>query len=611
MTNPWIAKGTQHPPGPFGRPSLLGMLGLPGRIGGWLPGLLLLLVGASQLDAQLPSAARGALLSAVNAPTTLRMEGSARIPGGTTVQGSVAVLGGSLDLAGRVAGDLVVVNGDLRVHPGGRVDGSVRIVGGELRSAPPEWLGGALSVEPAPLRYRIRQGQVELEDAPFLTTSPWLTADLGWGTIRPWLGSAGAYNRVEGLPMEVGAVFETRSRNPLRLDAHAIWRSVSGLELDGENLGHVIRLRQEVGGNGEAGIELTRFSRVVPFEPRGLTDLESSLSTFFLRRDLRDLFEEDGWSVAITAHPVDLPVRLRLEYREDENRTASLGNPWTLRDNEIPWRPLPIVAEGSARSLQGELTVDLRDDPRDPATGWWLEGRFHRRVGGSQRLPVLDPEDPSGPGGDGFRLGGTTSDARLSVAATETLGLATVGRIDVRRYNRLGPSYRLNLRLLAAGPLNGVPLPPQDQSTLGGEGSLPGHPRFAVDCGARTEPGWLPGRGGDPTGPVYPAYGCDGVLLGQVELRGALPFSWSPAEGRMGWETASLLRLEPTWSVFIGAGRGWRVEDPSLADRRVDSGVRIDAGAGLFVGPLGLYWALPLNEKDRGLNFFIRLSNRF
>ena len=38
----------------------------------------------------------------LNSPTTARLTGGARIPAGTTIEGDVAVLGGSVDLAGEV-----------------------------------------------------------------------------------------------------------------------------------------------------------------------------------------------------------------------------------------------------------------------------------------------------------------------------------------------------------------------------------------------------------------------------------------------------------------------------------------------------------------------------
>ena len=36
-----------------------------------------------------------------------------------------------------------------------------------------------------------------------------------------------------------------------------------------------------------------------------------------------------------------------------------------------------------------------------------------------------------------------------------------------------------------------------------------------------------------------------------------------------------------------------------------------DAGFGLRLGRIGLYWALPLSGHDDGINFFVRIGSRF
>jgi hypothetical protein len=59
-------------------------------------------------------------------------DGAATIPGDAVVQGSVHVLGGSLVVEGRVAGDVLVLAGEVRVAEGGQVGGEVRHYGGEL-----------------------------------------------------------------------------------------------------------------------------------------------------------------------------------------------------------------------------------------------------------------------------------------------------------------------------------------------------------------------------------------------------------------------------------------------------------------------------------------------
>ena len=540
--------------------------------------------------------ARAEIFRFLNDPGTLRMAGGGRIPAGSRVEASVGVLGGALLLEGTISGNLVVVNGDLRVAPGGRVEGSVTVVGGSIQGGRGEpWIQGTLRLDPVPLRYRIRGDRIEPEPATAPELPGFLVADFGFAELRPLLRAAGAYNRVEGFPVEVGASMETRSRNPLRLDAAAIWRSASGLELDRDNLGHRVRVEQSVGGRGEARVGFQIHRRISPIETRDLSNLESGLSTFFLRRDLRDYYAREGWAFYLEGSPLDLPLRPRFEYQEEDHASVLPGDPWTLGSANRPWRPQPAVAEGAVRTLAFSLLLDSRDDPFDPSNGWWIEGRIRRQVGGTPRLPAS------------------------VVADAGEFPLATDGHLDLRRYARLGPEARLNARVLVSGSFNRTPLLPQHQRSLGGEGTLPGHPRFALDCGARAET--IPAAG-EPDGSgedqarqaVFPAYGCDGVALARLEFEGRLPFSWSPGANRPDWEMASLLTLQPAWSVFVGAGRGWSYEDPGSGigmGPRTDAPLRADMGVGVFVGPLGVYWAWPLNQRDRGMNFFVRLTHLF
>lgn len=543
--------------------------------------------------------ARTDLVAFLNDPGTLRILGGGRIPEGVTLVGPVAIVGGSLVLGGRIEGPLVVVNGDLRLLPSARVTGDVTVVGGVVAGGGDGgWLSGTLHLEPAPLRYRIRGDRIELEPgAPELP--PFLVREAGPFEFRPLLRSTGAYNRVEGLPVLAGLSLETRSRNPLQVEGGVIWRSAAGLEVGDEALGYHATVVQDVGGRNEARIAWSTYRDVRPIERRGMSDTESSLSTFFLRRDLRDHFEREGWSVWLEGSPLDLPLRFRVDYREEDHAPARPREPWTLGSGDRPWRPQPLVAEGSVRLLSFHVDVDTRDDPISPSTGWWIETGLHRQVGGSPRLP---PE------------AGEASNAPFE--------LATRGHLDLRRYNRLTPTTRLQGRLLLSGSLGEVALPPQFQRTLGGEGSLPGHPRFAVDCGARGGVVPAPMRearggattestGGDPFLEAFPAYGCDGIGLVQLELQGRLPWAWRPDDSDGSWEMAALLDLRPAFTVFVDGGWGWTHADPDLGDVRLDAPFRADAGVGFHVGPLGVYWAAPLNRRDRGVNFFVRLSQRF
>jgi len=567
----------------------------------WIPSLLPAVFLAAFLglarpgDAQQPTAQDGPLppevqaraLELLNDPGTLRLTGGARIPAGARVEGDVAVMGGSVLLGGDVSGVLLVVNGDATFEEGATVGGDVLVVGGYVAGIEGARVGGDLEVYRAPLRYRVRAGRVEgVRDEGY---SPgFLASDFGFGHSRFTLRASSSYSRVEGLPVQLGPIIETRGRNPIRLEAFGTWRSVSGLDLETDRMGYLFRLEQALGGRGALAAGATARREMTPVEERGLSTVEASLSSFFLRRDLRDYYEREGWSAYVTFRPVQTPFQVTLSFLQEDHSSAFLADPWTFRSSRRDWRPQFLADEGRYRGLEAELEWDSRDDPMLPSDGWWAQASLRRQVGGG----LLEPAFPELVPGD--------------------VGRFTLGSLDVRRYARVNPSTRLLLRGVVEGNLSSDPLPPQFQRSLGGEGTLPGHRRFALDCGARSQLHAVPGSDEDPAGVMFPFYGCDRTALFQAELQGRLPFAWNPVpEDWEPWEWAALLDLQPRWAVILNAGQGWVAGDVPPESPRVDSPTRADVGVGLFVGPMGLYWSYPLNRRDRGLNFFIRLQQRF
>lgn len=558
--------------------------------------VLLALVGAaSPVDAQeppregpLPPDVQSHVLELANRAGTLRLTGTSRIPAGARIQGDVVVLGGSLRLGGEVAGELVVVNGDLLLAPGANVTGAVWVLGGRVEGVEAAALAEPPQVYRAPLRYRVRGDVVEGAEERGDLTGRFLAADLGFGRTRFSVRAGGPYNRAEGLPVEFGPVIETMGRNPMVLRAFGIWRSVSGLDLDTSDMGYVLQLDQAVGGRGNLSVGAGLYSRIRQIEDPGITDLESSLATFLMTRDYRDHVEADGWEAHVEATPVRLPLRARLTFREESQEFAPVRDPWALGRGENAWRPQPLPATGTARFLEGELEWDARNDPDHATDGWWLVARSIRQVGGTlrdQRPPYDEPHTG-------------IPHARL-----------TWGSVDLRRYARVSPSSHLRARLLLRGSLTGQALPPQFQVALGGEGSLPGHPRFAVDCDARAVSVDPPRA--DEAGMAQVGHGCDRVSLVQLEFQRVLPLVWDPIpDGWNGSELAGLIRIQPALSVFLNAGQGWS-HDRDGSSARTDSPRRADLGVGVSTGSVGVYWAYPINRRDRGLNFFVRLHHRF
>lgn len=602
-----------------------------------------------------PDAARAAI-AAYDDARTLRFAGDARIPAGTAITGNVGALDGTLAIAGRVDGNVVVIDGDATLLPGAEVTGTLTVVGGAIHRDPAARIGGAavayadrldylrrgdrvfadiggrMFPDPAAVPARVAEAEPDtVRDAE----RPWTQADTapgrraaapeargrdegwddqGWSvhhaSVRQGradfvVATGQSYNRVEGLPVTFGPVIETASRNPLRLRAMGIFRTESGPELTPERWGYDARIEQFLGGRREFRVGGGVFRRIDPIEDWHLSKLENGLSTFFLHRDYRDHFERQGASLFVEVTPSGSPFESMLEYRSEIERPLPAGSPFTLFDNSDPWRPQPLAAHGRVHSLVLSAKVDTRSTSVDPASGWFVSGQVEEGLTSSLRQPAYQ-----------LAIG-----SPLQVAfAGEAYGSFTSGVVDVRRYNRIGPWSRLNFRAIGGGSLDGSPLPPQRQHALGGEGSLPGFPLFSLDCGARREPVFRSDdvarrtSPADPLPPQYfPAYGCDRFALGQVEYRGdlRLHLRWNgddDAAGKgEGWARTALrngLSAGFAWVLFADAGEGW-----TLDDRLAGTGTAADVGAGVIIGPLGVYGALPVSTGGR-FNLFIRLSPR-
>jgi hypothetical protein len=551
-------------------------------------GLLLPLAAlpaAAQEPRPLTDTAAAAVMAFYNDAATTRVGGGTRIAAGTLVEGNLAALGGPLVIAGRVRGDVVVINGDLRLLPGSGIDGSVRVVGGRIEG-PTAAVAGAITLYAESLRFR-REGDRMV--APDDERIGWPSAGMAtpFGRVDFRAGLQGSYNRVEGLPVMLGPRLQFGHSNPTVLDSRLVYRTRSGLRFHHAELGYDTRLEQYLGGRQGLLVGLGLHDRVDPIEHGGLSDTENSLATFILHQDHRDHYARYGWSAYLrfigTTHPYDA----RIEYRDEKHRSIDPGTPWSLLRNDSPWRAQPRVAAGALRSLHGSFVWDTRNEAIDPAAGWLVAADVEQGLGGTLAYPP--PDAPEGGVIVGPPPGPRPADSEFTFVS-----------VDARRYLRIGPRSRLAVRARAAGAPDSGPLPPQRQLSLGGEGTLPAFPLFEFDCGARAT--------GPTTGAFYPYYGCDRSLLLQAEYRFAL-LTDTGISRRLGLDFD--LFASPELVLFADAGRAW-IEARAL-DGRSDSGPRLlqsDLGAGLRLGPLGFYIAAPLTGTGGRPNFFVRLGPR-
>jgi hypothetical protein len=520
---------------------------------------------------RLPDSVAQRVIDFYNAAGTVRLGGDTRVAAGASLTGDVAALGARIDVAGRIAGAIVVINGVLHLEDGGVVTGPVTVVGGSI-TGDRTGLRGSVDVHAAPLRYRQIGAVLVFRPEP----RPPLRAvhRFGGSELDLHLAAGDGYNRVEGLPIVFGPRLRLGRRAPVVVEALAVYRSAAGLRIDPERMGYAVRAERQTGGNIETRVGALLFSEVAPIESGGLSTLENSLATFVLHRDYRDHYDRTGWHGFVRVTPTGTAVVLSLEYRDERHATAPLGSPWSLFDSQSAWRPQPLVAEGTLRSIAARLEYDTRNDSYDPATGWHVRAELEQALGSSLRRA----DDESG----------------------QTLPRFRTGSVDARRYVRLSPYARVAIRAVATGTLDAGELPPQRQHALGGEGSLPGYASFAFDCGARERIVLVEGE------TFFPYYGCDRAALVQLEYQANFPFGRRMTE-RIGGLDAFAHSVR--WVAFFNAGRAW-TEPSARGNRRGGEDFSADAGLGLRIGRFGLYWAVPLSRGEDGANFFVRLEPR-
>lgn len=527
-----------------------------------------------------------------NAPTTTRFVGRASLPRGNEWRGDVAVRNGSVTLAGRLDGSLLVINGDATFDSTAEVTGNVTLLGGTVTRAEGVRIGGEVHVYREPLAYRTSGDDIVLTPGG-RRRLPFLGARKSWTGVEArstlTIATAGTFNRVEGLPIVLGPDFDWGLRRGVRLHLSALGvaRSVGDVGDTPGNLGYLVRTELRSGEGRGVGAGFRAYSVVAPIERRGLRDAEVGWAGFLFQRDYRDYYFAHGIAGRVFARPA-LPLNISLELARDREANVDAHDPWTVFRNSDPWRSNPPIDAGHFTTLGGAIALDTRNDREQPTSGWLI----HLDIKGSwssdvspQSLPVaIRPPIP---------VDGSYSFSRAF--------------LDIRRYTRVSASGRVNLRLLAGGWLGGDPLPLQQRLSIGGPDPLSGYGFRQSGCNS------------DLTDPAFVRSGlaaCDRVLLTQFEYRGHLSLHWAYGSARPEDEQAkSLLSLQgPDLVVFGDAGQAWLVGNgpgrvPS--DRLPTIGSWLgDLGLGMDWGGFGLYFAKAVTTGEP-VRITVRLDHRF
>ena len=551
-------------------------------------------VSVAPLPGELPRLVAEEAIRFYNAATTTRLVGRSRLPHGNEWRGDVAVRNGAVSVGGRIQGTLLVVNGDASVDSGAVISGDLIVIGGIATQAPGAAVGGEVRVYRAPLGYRTQGEEIALAR---VNPRRWLRnlgLEKSWGTAESrsslTLATGGTFNRVEGLPVVFGPMFDWKLQENVRfrLDALGVFRTAGDLTDRRSDLGYLLRTELRSGEVPAYGAELRAYDAVVPVEDWGLHNAEIGWAAFLFQRDYRDYYLSKGLGGRVFVRPARL-LRLSVEWRRDWQTSVAARDPWTLFRHDQPWRPNPPIDAGHYTTLSGTVTLDTRNDRTDPTAGWFMSAQLE-----SSRSTDVSPQT------------GVPTTVRRPLP-TDGSYKFTRAFVDLRRYTRVSPSGRVNLRMLAGGWLGGDPLPLQRRLSIGGADPLAGYAFRHTACNRDITDAAF-------TGTLVAA--CDRVLMVQAEYRGHISLHWAYNSSRPeDEESKSLLALRGPDLVVLGdAGQAWLVGNgpgrvPS--DRLPTLGSWLgDLGLGVDWGGFGLYVAKAVTAGEP-LRFTLRLDHRF
>jgi hypothetical protein len=509
------------------------------------------------------------------------------------VEGNVAVQNGPIVIGGRVQGNVLAVNSDVLLRPGARIDGDLWIVGGRLRGRQNGAINGELRIYEARVSTRRDGDNLYLApDEEYWPQRPFRRRMTNFGQ-RSWsdpihVATAGAYNRVEGLPINIGpSIYQSTPWGSLKINAYAIIRTGSTFDDDGGDVGHDITSELRFGHRTGPAIGGRVFNTIDPVESWQLSEIETSLASFLFRRDYRDYFANRG----VTGYGrlyLGGSASLTGSFSDQRWDTRDLFNPFTIFRADANWRPNPTMDVGRMHIGNATLKYDTRTDRDEPRSGAYV---------------VLDLEHGQG------RLTSVAPSSRPRPYTDGDFVEYNRGFVDARTYLMLSPSGQISLRVLGGGWVSGDPLPMQRRLSVEGPSALPGFD--FRDMSTVFDPG--PCSVGGPIG--RPAE-CDRIALAQLEYRGSLRLDigdWREDAGRyIG------ARSEASWVMFVDAGRGWMVGDPvgdesTYPEDQIPaiSSFRSDVGIGFDFGGIGVYAAKAISRPEEPVNFFLRLQRRF
>ena len=406
-----------------------------------IAGLFAIFAAAGSASAQIVLVDQGpgepgrTLAAAVAAPhTVLHSDGPVALPRDSVYSQTLIVLAPRVTVASTVHGDVIVVGGDLFMHPGGNIEGrAIAIGGGAYNSTLATVRDGRFSYRDATFdvdaseagSFRLSYRSLRMESDQALLTWP-----LKVGVRIP------SYNRVDGIVLPWGPIV-TLAEGRFIINPTITYRSHLG------NLDPGVNIDADF-GRLDVDIDARRSTFSNDKWIRG--DLLNSLTTLAFGTDTRNYFRADRIEATgafdLAFGGFTLAPFIGGLFENAWSTGGSLGPDTSVfsiwgRDEEGIYRPNPGIVAGHITSLLTGFN------------GGWSSGDFTSRL--SARVEYVVSALPSSVVDD-FRFTQTTLDGR---AAFATFG-----------------SQRLELKSHAVLTTGDTP-PPQRHAYIGGSGTIP------------------------------------------------------------------------------------------------------------------------------------------
>jgi len=275
--------------------------------------------------------------------TRVIVEDTLTVARDSTFPGAVVVIGRRADIRGTVRGDVIVVAGDLFMHPGGRITGSAIALGGGVYESMLASIGGGVrafrdftyDITPAADGFALAYRPIRLETVPVVDPIGFF----GVGRLR--------YDRSNGLSVPVGVDVNLPGA-PLALSPRLTYRSQLG-RLD-PSLAATYALARHTGLRAAVGRDTYTNERWIR------TDRINTFEFFFAGSDARNYYRATRAEAAVT-HDWESEAAVIGSYlgaRAERARSVRpwpqpTGGPWTLfgRDDvDRALRPNPWIDPG-------------------------------------------------------------------------------------------------------------------------------------------------------------------------------------------------------------------------------------------------------------------------